>query len=251
MSDIVQSLWIGSELSKLEQLCLKSFLDNGFIFHLYVYDKVKYIPNGVIIKDGNEILDKSEIFTYKNGSVSAFSNLFRFTMLYKKGGYWVDTDIVCVKNFKINSEIAIASEPNDNYDKNVVSSFLIKLPEKSQIALEAINIILNDKKDVITGKIEWGCGPKTINTIVNKFNLNKYILPWNTVCSCGWADYKSVLNPDYRCNSKTIKKKEDIPNEMIIIHLWNNLFRNHKIDKNGKYNEYSLFEVFKKKHNIK
>ena len=31
-----------------------------------------------------------------NSSVSAFSNLFRFTLLYKKGGYWADTDLVCI-----------------------------------------------------------------------------------------------------------------------------------------------------------
>jgi hypothetical protein len=107
MSNIIQSLWIGPELSKLEQLCLKSFIDNGHEFHLYTYAEIKNVPEGVIIKDGNEILDESEIFRYKNGSVSAFSNLFRLTMLYKKGGYWVDTDVICVRPFKFDEEIGI------------------------------------------------------------------------------------------------------------------------------------------------
>ena len=40
-------------------------------------------------------------FIYKNGSVSAFSNLFRFTLLYKKGGYWIDADLLCVKPIKL------------------------------------------------------------------------------------------------------------------------------------------------------
>ena len=74
MSNIIQSLWVGGELSKMEQLCAKSFVDNGHTYHLYTYGDVKNIPEGVIIKDGNEIVDKSEIFRYKNGSFSAFSN---------------------------------------------------------------------------------------------------------------------------------------------------------------------------------
>ena len=105
MNNTIQSLWIGSALSKLEQLCLKSFIDNDMEFHLYTYDKIDNIPEGVIIKNGNEILDKSEIFRYNNGSVSAFSNLFRFTLLDKKGGFWVDTDVICVRPFSFEDEI--------------------------------------------------------------------------------------------------------------------------------------------------
>ena len=41
--------------------------DNGHEVHLYTYDKVENIPEGVIVKNGNEILDKSEIYRYKNG----------------------------------------------------------------------------------------------------------------------------------------------------------------------------------------
>ena len=56
--NIVQGLWIGESLSKLEQLAIKSFIDHGFEYHLYVYSKVENIPKGVIVKNGNDILDK-------------------------------------------------------------------------------------------------------------------------------------------------------------------------------------------------
>jgi hypothetical protein len=76
-SNIIQSLWIGGHLSKVEQLCIKSFLDNGHEFHLYIYDEVKNIPTGTIICDGNAILNKEDIFTYQSGwgkgSVSGFA----------------------------------------------------------------------------------------------------------------------------------------------------------------------------------
>ena len=72
MNDIIQSLWIGEALSNLEIMSMKSFLANGHIYHLYTYGAINNIPDGVIIKDANDILDKSEIFTYNNGSPSAF-----------------------------------------------------------------------------------------------------------------------------------------------------------------------------------
>ena len=72
MTPIIQSLWIGPSLSKLEQLSIKSFLDNGHTYHLYTYNKRLKVPKGVEIRDGNEILAKTEIFRYKNGSISRF-----------------------------------------------------------------------------------------------------------------------------------------------------------------------------------
>ena len=59
MSNIMQSLWIGPKLSNMEKLSMQSFIDNGHEYHLYTYGEVDGIPDGVIIKDGNEILDKS------------------------------------------------------------------------------------------------------------------------------------------------------------------------------------------------
>ncbi len=37
--DVFQSLWIGAELSAMEQLSIRSFLANGHEFHLYTYQE--------------------------------------------------------------------------------------------------------------------------------------------------------------------------------------------------------------------
>ena len=97
-SPIVQSLWIGNKLSELEILSIKSFISQGHIFHLYIYDDIENIPNinGLVIKDGATILDKKDIFTYQN-SYLPFSDIFRYKMLYMNGGYWVDLDMICLK----------------------------------------------------------------------------------------------------------------------------------------------------------
>ena len=82
MKQIIQGLWIGSELSMMEQLSIASFLKNGHDYHLYVYGDVKGIPQGTVIQDGNEILPASLIFQYKeHKTYSAFSDFFLYNLL--------------------------------------------------------------------------------------------------------------------------------------------------------------------------
>ncbi|HKG24499.1 MAG TPA: hypothetical protein VKB09_02575 [Thermomicrobiales bacterium] len=46
---IVQWLWVGSELSMMEQLSISSFLLNGHEYHLYVYGETRNVPLGTVI----------------------------------------------------------------------------------------------------------------------------------------------------------------------------------------------------------
>ena len=117
---VVQGLWIGSPLSIMERLSIKSFLDNGHEYHLYTYDELKDVPAGTVIKDGNEILPASAIFKYKDRpSYSAFSNFFRYKLLLERGGWWVDTDVICLKPFDFPEEHVFATEKLD--EREVVS----------------------------------------------------------------------------------------------------------------------------------
>lgn len=47
---IIQGLWIGDKLSQFEYASIKSWLNNGFEYHLYIYEPIENIPNGVIVK---------------------------------------------------------------------------------------------------------------------------------------------------------------------------------------------------------
>ncbi len=56
MHDPIQFLWVGPSLSRLEQLSLASFVYHGHDVHLYTYEDVQGIPDGVTVKDGQECL---------------------------------------------------------------------------------------------------------------------------------------------------------------------------------------------------
>ena len=69
---------------------MRSFINHGHSFDLYTYDLKMTVPGGVRLKDASQILKKRDYFTYKTGpgkgSPSAFSNLFRYKLLYERGG---------------------------------------------------------------------------------------------------------------------------------------------------------------------
>ena len=88
-------------LSPYEQFCLKSFVDCGYAVDLYTYDLALVVPAGVRVCDAAELISPDEVFVYQaegfgKGSPSAFSNYFRYKLLVEKGGWWIDTDVVCL-----------------------------------------------------------------------------------------------------------------------------------------------------------
>lgn len=97
----IGALWIEGPLSYLEQLCLKSFLDNGHAVRLYHYGPVKNVPDGVELADANSILAGEQYLTHgPTGSFALHSDLFRYKMLEKTDKMiWADTDAYCLKPF--------------------------------------------------------------------------------------------------------------------------------------------------------
>ena len=238
---IVQSLWIGDNLSFMEELCIKSFISNGHEFHLYTYDKINNIPNGCIIKDGNEILPKKDIFYYKksstidgksNMSVSAFSNLFRYKLLYDKGGYWVDMDMICLKYLNFKSDYVFSSEEdkyiiksnklylNPHKNRQMINAGIIKCPIKSDFAYYCYNECLKRKNDK---KLKWGSiGPKIVKLGVIKFKLKKYVRPYFYFCPISYKDVLDINLPN----------KIKIDKRWFCVHLWNECWKRNNVNKN-------------------
>ena len=106
---VIQGLWIGPGLSVMEQLSITSFLRNGHEYHLYVYDTVKNIPIGTVIKNANDVLPSSRIFQYKDRpSYAGFANWFRYELLFEHGGWWADVDTICLKPFDFSEQYVFA-----------------------------------------------------------------------------------------------------------------------------------------------
>ena len=94
----VASLWIGTKLHYLNQLCLLSHVQAGHPTTLYCTDTVVNVPDGVIVKPATDIM-KIDRDIVSQTSESFLSNVFRYKMIDATDAVWIDCDAFCHKPF--------------------------------------------------------------------------------------------------------------------------------------------------------
>jgi hypothetical protein len=233
MSDVVQSLWIGPRLSAMERLSIESFLRHGHAFHLYTYGDVGGVPPGAVVRDGAEILPPERIFTYReHASVSGFSNLFRYKLLLERGGWWVDTDMVCLAPFVFDAEHVFSSE--FAREKTFVNCGAIKAPRGSEAMAFAWEVC--SSKD--PASLRWGeIGPSLMVEVVERFALHDAVQPPHVFCPIPHFEWERILDGD---------DPVELPRESAGVHLWNEKWRRAGRDKDAAYDPRCLYERLKR-----
>ena len=193
--EVANSLWIGDKLLPQNIISINSFLQNGFDYNLYVYDDVKNIPLGVNVLDANDILPESRIWVYKKGfnkgGVSGYSCEFRYQFLYNRGGLFVDTDIVLLKQFDLDKSFIFISELNEAGDTITTNSVIYSQSTTASIWSEALDdISYRNKARLRHGEV----GPILLNNLVKKYNLEKYVLLPHTFCSVGYFETLKLID---------------------------------------------------------
>lgn len=233
---VIQGLWIGSELSAMERLSIASFLANGHEYHLYIYDDVRNVPEGTAVKDGNEILPASMIFRYEaQKSFSAFSNFFRYKLLLERGGWWADSDMVCLRPFDFTQEYVFSSEMANG--REFINCGVIKTPPGSPAMEYAWNIC----RAKVPAKLVWGeVGPRLMSESIKRLALESFVMRSRVFCPFGYEEWDAVLNP---------KKVWDLGSPRTYgVHLWNEMWRRNERDKDQSYHPDCLYERLKHKY---
>lgn len=254
---VIQSLWIGGALSLIEQLAISSFLKNNHEFHLYTYGEVKGIPEGTIVKDGHDILDRKNIFTYCNGSYAGFADWFRWELLYKKGGFWVDTDMICLKQFDFDTDLVFGSE-----SRQLVCPAVLGFPPKHELSEFIKNSCENPnnflpydrtktKKKKLSRKLlgkgreamEWGetGGPEGFTKALDYFKLKELAKPFVFFYPIHFDNWHTIYDD-------TFEKGIHLFADTYAIHLWNEMSRRESFDKNATFHKDSLIEQLKRKY---
>lgn len=258
----VQSLWIGKQLSKVEQLCIQSFLDHGHPFHLYTYEDIGNVPAGTQIFDAGSVIAHDKIFRFEDGwgkgSVSGFADLFRLLMLQKNGGWWVDMDIICLKPFTFKQATIICSSNEGEYG-SLANNCVIKAPKNSPL----IKYCLDELARTDLKKMTFGsAGPFLFQKAVKELKMEDHIVPYQYFNPISWKFIDELVLGNMTSVNKLkellrpILKPETMPGRRIMpntyaVHFWNEVWNAGKLDKNGKYGAGSLFEKLKHKHGIK
>lgn len=217
----VHSLWIGSTLSKIELLTIHSFIQQGHIFHLWAYENIQTeLPAGVIIEDANQILPSEAVFRYRSankyghgkGSVSGFSDIFRYKLLYMKGGWWTDMDVTCLKPLNATTRYFFRKHHQLQMVGNVM-----KVPPQSKLMLDCYE---QAAAEVNENNTDWH---KPIDILIHHVfanGLDLYI----------FAHVSNV--DDWDQLVPHIVGDEPIPEHYWFVHWMNEEWRSRQISKN-------------------
>ena len=153
-------------MSGLEVTCLKSFLDYGHELTVFTYDSTMVAPL-FRTADAGAIVPPEQIFFYTanpgKGSISGFTNLFRYKLLHEFGNFWIDTDVLCLTDSWPEERDFVAGWESDEW----VGSAVLKLP--TWFARESLT-----RCEELSDKVKWGqTGPRLVTEIVKREQLQE------------------------------------------------------------------------------
>lgn len=181
----------------MQELSIASFLRTGHDYHLFSYDTPENVPPGTTVRDARDILPPDSVFFYRDGfgkgSYSAFSNLFRYQLLFDHGGWWVDTDVICLKPLDDSGDYVLASEHNDDFTVNATTC-VIRSPKGAPYLDYCVQVCREVNKD----NVRWGeIGPDLFDRAVQQFGLQRHMSPVAAFNPINWFAVGDLLAPNF------------------------------------------------------
>ena len=262
----IGTLWIGPELSWLEQLCLQSFLDHGHEVVLYTYGNVKGVPKGVKIADADDILPSKKIIRHaRTGSPAYHADVFRLHMLKQTDYIWADTDAFCCQPWDIKKGKHFHGWISDKTPQ--VNNGVLRLPKSSKTLAAMIKFtsdeypippwLSEDKKAELqalkdkgegmhVSLMPWGVwGPDALTHFLKDTGEIKHSQDKHVIYPVPFAIAGVTLNPN-RLN----KARNLIKDDTLSIHFWGRRFRNIAAKYDGIPPEGSYVAELCKRHKI-
>lgn len=249
---IVRSLWVGPPLTQLEWVSLASFVRHGARFELFTDDLSRKVPAGVVLRDSRELLG-STVPRYGPragsgaGSYALAGNVARLTCLLRHGGWWVDTDVVCLRPFtSIEQEICAGWEVQGHTANVAVirmppghaaTRSLLRRAKYSWFGSpweswwQRLRFLLRNPGTLINPyNVPWGSssGPGALTACLDYYHLRQYIVdvPW--FYPIRWQDWAQVL-------TLTTEQFESLRGNSYALHLWSEMYRRGGVDKNRAF----------------
>jgi hypothetical protein len=211
----VRGFWHGSKLGPYQLLCLRSFVDHGHKVEVFTYEDDLGAPDWVMCRSADEIWPTENVLSYQSGfgrgSFSLHSNLFRYALLHRIGGWWIDLDVVLLSPELTNTEFFFGEVGQGS----LVFTSVLKFPQRHPLLTEAIERALSSPDTV-----PWGTtGPFLLTELVDKHALRPWCQPMETAYPLQWFEALNLFDPS-RCADVRQKCAG-----AVFVHLYNELWR--------------------------
>ena len=219
----------------MEYMGVNSFLKAGHQYHLYTLEPVKDVPYGTTILDARSIMD--EYTPSQFPALASYADFFRHKLLLTKGGYWVDSDTVCLKPFDFHSSYVFSSERTPGGAQ--CNAGIIKVPNPGT---DFSRRCWAKCQGMDSTKVRWTeAGVENTTNTVRDLRLGMYVKRPDVFCPIDWWDTRDILLARTRLNPLVF------PDDTVAVHLWNEMWRKYSLDKEGSYPHTSLYEELKRK----
>lgn len=207
---VIHFVWIGEDLPLMGQLSIKLFQKHGFTPHLWSYNKILNVPDGVVPREASEILGKDSIFTFQGfapglenggkGSVSHWSDIFQLKLLQKYGGWYSQLDVACLK----------VPEPCEYYfaqhgRPEICNTFIMRTPKGAPFLEDCITELMAKINKSTMSTISWLDSMRIVGSHVHT-KLPQFVSKNTFECGCHvFTDTNAMPNAQYEfihwCNA--------------------------------------------------
>jgi hypothetical protein len=218
--EIFHAFWSGPSLSGYEALCLRSLAASGQKILLFSYDMTLPVPEGVELVDAREVLpgDRAHEFVYATGerSPALFSDLFRYEVVRRFGGWYVDLDVVMLRDAPPSAEIYLARQ-----DQHLLNAAVMRFPRDAPLLAAAATEARSR-----LGDPEWGAiGPTLITRLVEEHGLGHLVRPSDSAFPVAPHQVHQLFLPEFRDALDRQAEASDF------VHLWHEIWRRVRIPK--------------------
>jgi hypothetical protein len=207
------SFWAGKRLSAFEVSCLRSFVTRGYAVHLYSFDVIENVPEGVLLLDAAEIDPAESVkrFVYKGeATLSHYSDYFRYLLFQKTRHIWIDADMLLVRPIEVElGATVLAHERADT-----ICGAVMRLDN----ANPALKDLIVRTEAVMDRDLHWGeTGPRLLTKVFDDRDTLKGAFAPERFFPITHDDFWKVFLPEHR------EECETLCGRAWGVHLWNNI----------------------------
>ncbi len=186
---MVRTFWHGTSIGPYQQMCLKSFADRGHTVEVFSYEPMPGLPKWLTRRDAHQIVDADRILQYlpDHEGFAIHANLFRYALLEKLGGWWVDPDVVLTGIDMPEGNTFLADDAGVG-----IATAAIKVPPAHPAVIDASRHCHAVAKDLTT----WDAtGSPLLLSKVKAHGLVQAVQPASLVSPLGIRDVLPLFDP--------------------------------------------------------
>jgi hypothetical protein len=188
--ETLTTFWHGEPLNAYQLLCLRSFVDCGHHVVLFSYDPSLALPAWIERRDAAEILPPERMLDHQSGrgpeTFAAHVNLFRYSLLHRYGGWWIDLDVVSLKSDLPQDQFFFAASG----ERDFASLGIVKFPSGHPLLAAAI------ERAAASDVGLWAqSGSPLFTELLRRHGLMQYCRPREEACPIPWFELEVLFDP--------------------------------------------------------